>query len=57
MKWFKIMLEEDESKRLKLYDSLVNKMSKYKIPIRKDRKYKVRFSLYNKNSYNKLSSI
>ncbi len=51
------MLEEDESKRLKLYDSLVNKMSKYKIPIRKDRKYKVRFSLYNKNSYNKLSSI
>lgn len=53
----KIMLEEEESKRLKLYDSLVDKMSKYKIPIRKDRKYKVRFSPYNKNSYNKLSSI
>lgn len=53
----KIMLEEDENKRLKLYDNLINKMSKYKIPIRKDRKYKVHFSPYNKNSYNKLSSI
>lgn len=53
----KIMLEEDESRRLKLYDSLVDKMSKYKISIRKDRKYKVCFSPYNKNSYNKLSSI
>lgn len=53
----KIMLEEDENKRLKLYDKLINKMSKYKIPIRKGRKHKVHFSPYNKNSYNKLSSI
>ena len=30
---------------------------KYKISIRKDRKYKVHFSSYNKNSYNELSSI
>jgi len=53
----KIMLEKDENKRLKLYDNLIKKMSKYKIPIRKDRKYKVHFSPYNKNCYNKLSSI
>lgn len=53
----KIMLEEDENKRFELYDNLIDKMSKYKIPIRKDRKYKVHFSPYNKNSYNKLSSI
>ena len=53
----KIMLEEDENKRLKLYDNLINKRSKYKISIRKDRKYKVHFSPHNKNSYNKLSSI
>ncbi len=53
----KIMLEEDENKRLKRYDKLIEKMAKYKIPIRKNRKYKVHFSPYNKNSYNKLSSI
>lgn len=53
----KIMIEEDENKRLNLYDNLINKMSKYKIPIRKGRKHKVHFSPYNKNSYNKLSSI
>ena len=52
-----IMLEEDENKRFELYDNLIDKMSRYKIPIRKDRKYKVHFSPYNKNSYNKLSSI
>ena len=56
-KMIKIMLEEDENKRLKRYDKLIEKMAKYKIPIRKDRKYKVHFSPYNKNSYNKLSSI
>ena len=53
----KIMLEKDENNRLKMYDKLIEKISKYKIPIRKDRKYKIRFSPYNKNSYNKLSSI
>ena len=40
-KMIKIMLEEDKNKRLKMYDKLIEKMSKYKIPIRKDRKYKV----------------
>ncbi|MCI9280120.1 MAG: hypothetical protein HFJ02_04915 [Bacilli bacterium] len=53
----KIMLEEDENKRFELYDNLIDKMSKDKIPVRKDRKYKVHFSPYNKNSYNKLSSV
>lgn len=56
-KMIKIMLETDEDKRLKLCDKLIEKMSKYKIPIRKDRKYKTCFSPYNKNSYNKLSCI
>lgn len=53
----KIMLEDNNKKRGKMYDDLIKKMSKYKIPIRKDRKYKVQFSRYNKNSYNKLSCI
>lgn len=56
-KMIKIMLETDDDKRLKQYDKLIEKMSRYKIPIRKNMKYKVRFSLYNKNSYNKLSCI
>lgn len=30
----KIMLEEDENKRFELYNNLIDKMSKYKIPIR-----------------------
>jgi len=53
----KIMLEEDESRRLKLYDSLVDKMSKYKISIRKDRKFPIVFRADNKHSFNKLKNF
>lgn len=49
-----IMLEEDEDERIKRYEKLMNKMLKYRIPIRKDRKYDIKPRLCNKNSYNKL---
>ena len=52
-----IMLEEDEEKRLKRYDKLSKKILKYKIPIRKDRQYKIQRRAENKNSYNKLKSF
>ena len=52
-----IMLEEDEKKRLKRYDRLSKKMLKYKIPIRKDRQYKIQRRSENKNSYNKLKGF
>lgn len=52
-----IMLEEDNKKRIKRYEKLSKKMLKYKIPIRKDRNYKIEPRIYNKNSYNKLKSF
>ena len=51
-----IMLEEDDEKRLERYDKLSKKMLKYKIPIRKDRNYKIAPRMRNNNSYNKLKS-
>ena len=48
-----ILLEEDEEKRLKRYNKLCKKILKYKIPIRKDRQYKIQRRPDNKNSYNK----
>lgn len=52
-----IMLEEDDKKRLKRYDKLCKKILKYKIPIRKDRQYKIQWRPNNQNSYNKLKSF
>ena len=52
-----ILLEEDEEKRLNRYDKLSKKMLKYKIPIRKDRQYKIERRIKNQNSYNKLKSF
>lgn len=52
-----IMLEEDDKKRLKRYDKLCKKILKYKIPIRKDRQYKIQRRPNNQNSYNKLKSF
>lgn len=52
-----IMLEEDDKKRLKRYDKLCKKILKYKIPIRKDRQYKIQWRPNNKNSYNKLKGF
>ena len=52
-----IMLEEDNKKRLKRYDNLSKNMLKYKIPIRKNRNYKIQPRLTNRNSYNKLKGF
>ena len=52
-----IMLEDDDKKRLKRYDKLCKKILKYKIPIRKDREYKIQWRPDNQNSYNKLKSF
>ena len=52
-----IMLENDEDKRLKRYDKLSQKILKYKIPIRKNRNYKIESRTHNKNSYNKLKGF
>ena len=52
-----IMLEEDDEKRIERYDKLSRKILKYKIPIRKDRQYKIQRRLDNENSYNKLKSF
>lgn len=52
-----IMIEEDDKKRLKRYDKLCKRILKYKIPIRKDRQYKIQWRPDNQNSYNKLKSF
>jgi hypothetical protein len=52
-----IMLEEDNKKRLKRYNILSKKMLKYKIPIRKDRNYKIQPRLQNQNSFNQLKGF
>ena len=52
-----IMLEANDKERLKRYDKLCKKILKYKIPIRKDRNYKIEPRINNRNSYNKLKSF
>lgn len=52
-----ILLEDDENKRIERYDKLCKKMLKYKIPIRKNRNYKIEPRTHNKNSYNKLKGF
>lgn len=52
-----IMLENDESKRLSLYDKLISKIFRFKIPIRKGRTFERKFKRENKNSFNKLKSF
>ena len=52
-----IMLEENDNERVKRYDKLCRKILKYRIPIRKDRNYKIEPQINNKNSYNKLKSF
>lgn len=52
-----IMMEEDDNERIKRYDKLCIKILKYKIPIRKNRNYKIEPRVNNKNSYNKLKSF
>lgn len=52
-----IMLENDELERLNLYDKLISKIFKFKIPVRKNRAFPVKFKRENKNSFNKLKSF
>ena len=50
-----IMLEEESEKRVALYDKLIDEISKYRVTIRKNRKFKQKIST-NKNSFKKLRS-
>ena len=52
-----IMLEEDDDERVRRYDKLCRKILKYRIPIRKDRQYKIQRRQDNQNSYNKLKGF
>lgn len=52
-----IMLEEIKSKRLELFDGLVAKIIKHKVPVRPNRHYDVNFKTDNNNSFNKLKSF
>ena len=51
-----ILLEEDDNKKKEMYNKLINKISKYRIPIRKDRKFPIIFKAENKHSFNKLKN-
>lgn len=52
-----ILLEEDKNKKNEMYEKLVTKISKFKIPIRKDRKFPIVFRADNKHSFNKLKNF
>jgi hypothetical protein len=52
----RIMIEDDSVKRIQLYDRLISKISKYKVPIRNDRTFPIRPKTDNNNSFNKLKS-
>ena len=52
-----ILLEDSNIKRLRKYNKLSKKILKYRIPIRKDREYEIKWRPDNKNSYNKLKSF
>lgn len=52
-----ILLEEDENKKNEMFDTLINKISKFKIPIRKSRKFPIVFKSENKHSFNKLKNF
>lgn len=52
-----IMLEDNRTKRLKMYDDMASKILGFKIPIRKNRRFEVTFKADNNNSFNKLKSF
>ena len=52
-----IMIEPIIEKRLQKYDSMIAKISKYKVPVRAGRKFPIRFKTDNNNSINKLKSF
>ena len=49
-----ILLEDNDSLRSRRYDELCKKLLKYRIPIRKDREYKIQWRPDNQNRHNKL---
>jgi hypothetical protein len=51
-----IMIEDDATTRLQMYDRMVENIGKHKVPIRKGRNFPVKFKRDNKNSINKLRS-
>ena len=51
-----IMIEEDSIKRLQMYDAMLTKITRHKVPIRNGRKFPVRFKTDNNNSINKSKS-
>ena len=51
-----IMLENEDEKRLRMFDGLVAKIYKFKIPIRKGRTFEHKFKNDNNNSINKLKA-
>jgi len=53
----RIMIEPDLVKRLCMYDAMVEKIARFKVPIRPNRKFPIRFKEDNNNSFNKLKSF
>jgi hypothetical protein len=51
-----ILINEDSNKRRQMYDSMVGRIARFKIPIRNDRHFPIRFKTDNNNSFNKLNS-
>ena len=51
-----IMLEKDAEKRTGLYDALISKIGKHKVPVRNGRNFPIRPKVDNNNSINKLKS-
>lgn len=52
-----IMLENDKTKRLASFDALVAKIYRFKVPVRKNRNFEVKFKTDNTNSINKLKAF
>jgi len=52
-----ILSEDDASKRMEMYNSMVNKISRYRVPVRGGRRFPVRFKTDNNSSINKLKSF
>jgi len=52
-----VLLEQDESRRMELFDKLTSKILRFKVPIRKHRRFPIMFKADNNNSINKLKAF
>ena len=52
-----IMMEENDIQKSKKYNKLCTRLLRYRIPVRKDRKFAIQFRRDNEHSYNKLKSF